>query len=648
MKKSLLYKMFAFLSVLTLLGTMFTVGVLAETDPWDNGGIAGGGGEATGSITMRVESTGYNSARLDVRLNTTGGASPISASGSIDGTWFNRHLGGNSSFSVDIPNIAPGTTIGINVSVEFSGRTHAGFTESDWISYTQPEDERAVQPLEPDSNQLPSVATRNVSNVTRNSADVSIEVLSQGNSLVWRRGIVFSNSTSRPNLSHTNNVRDIGGGTGLGTAHLTGLAQNTTYYVWAFAENSYGVNWGSMVSFRTDGRSASPPTVSTTSVTRSGDATLNVQINVDSDNGSVIIERGVVFSRTNTNPVINQSGTQTQLASGSTGSANVTLTGLVPGSAYYVRAFARNSEGVSYGRVWNIDALDSNYVTDTLPREVTANSATLYGVVASGAMNRVAERGFVYSSTSTVPTMSHQVVRANMNNNASFNATVTGLTPNTVYHARAFVRINTDYYYGQPFQFRTDAQTQLRNVAVLYRDINGVQIGQQQFSLNQGAVITESMLEIPAGFMLDTSGFSHTVGTEASVVATVRHAIAVQPVLTTLRFVINSMTYTVNDVPYQGDAAPFIDTAYSRTMIPLRSVVEALGAQVEWIGETSSVHITRGVVEMHLTIGSPLPDGMGAPVLVNSRTFVPLRYVAEVLGANVNWDEANNAVYIYQ
>jgi hypothetical protein len=38
---------------------------------------------------------------------------------------------------------------------------------------------------------------------------------------------------------------------------------------------------------------------------------------------------------------------------------------------------------------------------------------------------------------------------------------------------------------------------------------------------------------------------------------------------------------------------------------------------------------------------------MGMPMIVNDRTFVPLRYVSEILGADIHWDEANRAVYVY-
>ena len=115
-----------------------------------------------------------------------------------------------------------------------------------------------------------------------------------------------------------------------------------------------------------------------------------------------------------------------------------------------------------------------------------------------------------------------------------------------------------------------------------------------------------------------------------------------------LRFAIGSLVYTANDIPHTSDVAPFIDPAYDRTMLPLRVVAEALGVQVEWLEETRTVLIISDGGEFALAVDAPLPGGMGMPMLRDGRTFVPLRYVAEMLGATVRWDGENMAVYVYQ
>ncbi|MDR0958318.1 MAG: copper amine oxidase N-terminal domain-containing protein [Clostridiales bacterium] len=102
-----------------------------------------------------------------------------------------------------------------------------------------------------------------------------------------------------------------------------------------------------------------------------------------------------------------------------------------------------------------------------------------------------------------------------------------------------------------------------------------------------------------------------------------------------------------HDLEQPFDVAPYIDTASNRTMVPVRFIAESLGAKVEWDDPTDTVTITLGDKTVSLVIGTPIGD-YGAPVITNSRTFVPARYVLEQFGANVVWDESTQSVSIYK
>jgi len=101
----------------------------------------------------------------------------------------------------------------------------------------------------------------------------------------------------------------------------------------------------------------------------------------------------------------------------------------------------------------------------------------------------------------------------------------------------------------------------------------------------------------------------------------------------------------VNDNPVVfPDQKPFIDTKASRTYVPLRFVSEALGAVVDWDDSKQTAIVVRGGKKIEMRIGTNivLVDGKTATIdapamLVNSRTVVPLRFVSEVLGAAVEW-----------
>jgi len=118
--------------------------------------------------------------------------------------------------------------------------------------------------------------------------------------------------------------------------------------------------------------------------------------------------------------------------------------------------------------------------------------------------------------------------------------------------------------------------------------------------------------------------------------------------VTTLRFVIGETIFTRNDVPQpELEAAPFIDRAVGRTMVPLAAIAEGLGATVGWDHDTRTVTIRRGDTNLVIPVDEPLPGGMGTPVIIAGRTFVPLAYVSEELGAEVRWDDDARAVYVW-
>lgn len=100
-----------------------------------------------------------------------------------------------------------------------------------------------------------------------------------------------------------------------------------------------------------------------------------------------------------------------------------------------------------------------------------------------------------------------------------------------------------------------------------------------------------------------------------------------------------------------ADVAPFIHN--NRTVVPVRFVAEALGAQVEWLAESYTVRITLGAKVILLPVGKAQATVDGAaynldvPAFIqNNRTFVPLRFVSEALGATVQWDDATRTVTI--
>jgi chitinase len=125
------------------------------------------------------------------------------------------------------------------------------------------------------------------------------------------------------------------------------------------------------------------------------------------------------------------------------------------------------------------------------------------------------------------------------------------------------------------------------------------------------------------------------------------HGLVISNNLTKISLAIGSNTVSKNSAVSANDVAPYISSD-NRTMTPLRVIAETLGADVSWTDTTKTVTIQKGAKTLSLTINQPLPDGMGTAVIVNNRTFVPIRYIAEQLGANVVYDDVGKTVKIWQ
>ncbi len=96
-----------------------------------------------------------------------------------------------------------------------------------------------------------------------------------------------------------------------------------------------------------------------------------------------------------------------------------------------------------------------------------------------------------------------------------------------------------------------------------------------------------------------------------------------------------------------------------RTMLPMRAIFEALGAQVEWAGEDSLIFVTKGNKLIVLKIGTPQMSVQTtestenrvieldtAPFIDSDYTLVPVRAVAEALDAEVEWISDSRTVVI--
>ena len=107
---------------------------------------------------------------------------------------------------------------------------------------------------------------------------------------------------------------------------------------------------------------------------------------------------------------------------------------------------------------------------------------------------------------------------------------------------------------------------------------------------------------------------------------------------------INNKNILVNGSTITNDVAPVI--VGDRTLVPIRVVTELLGGSADWDNDTRTVTLKIDGKTMNMTIGKPIPGFGTSAVIMNDRTYVPVRYVMEKLGAEVEWINATRQIII--
>jgi len=303
-------------------------------------------------------------------------------------------------------------------------------------------------------NNIKAIQTRDVTDITRNSAVVSAKIITTNGEAIKEKGVCFSTSTLPTVLGDTAKGIDLSNSGGAFFGKISKLLPETKYYARPFVTNSYGTAYGEEISFTTlkaalaTITTGNPESITLNSVIIGGTIT---------DNGGYpVTERGVAYSASSQSPGVNHS---TVVAPNTVNSFKVTLQGLIPGTRYYARSYAITQAGVGYGQVVTLtteQAKPPGNVTTTTASNITMSGAIGGGNIGNDGGTPVTARGVVYSNTIANPAIGNgMVLQASGGGIGAFSVNFTGLTPNTTYYVRAYATNNSGTTYGPTVQFRT-------------------------------------------------------------------------------------------------------------------------------------------------------------------------------------------------
>jgi hypothetical protein len=240
-------------------------------------------------------------------------------------------------------------------------------------------------------------------------------------------------------------------GTGVGTytSTMTGLTSGVTYFVRAYATNSIGTRYGSEISFNSlqalatiGATTAAYPTGATTAI--SGGS-------IGYNGGATVTASGVVWSTT-TNPTIDLA-TKTSVGATS-GTFTSSITGLTSGVTYYIRSYATNSVGTSYGTEITFTAglRVPTVATTSQVSIIDSTRATSGGNITLDGGTPITASGLVWSTT-TDPTIDLTTKTTDGSTSGTFTSSITGLTKGVTYYVRSYATNSVGTSYGPNITF---------------------------------------------------------------------------------------------------------------------------------------------------------------------------------------------------
>lgn len=393
-------------------------------------------------ISVEPKEIDFGAIESDVELIVkNNGITAVKYTASSSNQWLTLSKSSSSVLSTDY----------LHAIVSREGLAAGSYTSSVVIS-TEGGDLVIPVKMEVAAKSAPIVTLENVDDITYSSAVANGTIVSVGSSKVFRYGFCISAESKDPTVDGQLYVLGDSMEPKSFSALLTNLESNKTYYVRSFAENQEGIAYSNTALQFTTADLPKMASVSTGDVISVETNSAVVLGSVDHlGNVSKVTAYGHVWNTTGSPTLANGESTDHgELATTSQYSSS--LEGLEVGTKYYVRAYATNEKGTSYG---SEQTFTTNFGTVELrtseATDITHESAVIEGEVVSDGRNEIVEKGVVYSKSPEPDRYAGKSVAEN-----GFTCTLTGLSKTTTYYARSYAKTSEGkYFYGNEVSFTT-------------------------------------------------------------------------------------------------------------------------------------------------------------------------------------------------
>lgn len=300
------------------------------------------------------------------------------------------------------------------------------------------------------STYAPTVTTVVVSDITETTAKAVAKVITNGGSEITEKGICWSSTSLEPTNDGDHLISNAEGNDI--TASLGNLTAGTKYYVRAYAINKKGTSYSSSSEF-VSGQTYKP-TVSAPVITNITEIAASVTSIISDNGGAEVTTTGFCWSSSSQEPSLSDANSRYKAASEG---FKLDISELKGGTKYYIRAYAKNKNGVAYSTTTEFTTVQ--IYTPTVGMAVITN-ITKESVVAGATVKEtggtpIIEKGFCYSNSSQEPSIEKDTKVVSNAEGEAISATINGLEEGGKYYLRAYATNKKGTSYSSKVEFTT-------------------------------------------------------------------------------------------------------------------------------------------------------------------------------------------------